>query len=120
MELFGITQVALDAALRGANQRNTVIANNIANANVAGFKRSDVDFTSGLRRALSNGDLNTLSNLTPAVSVDSSSSMRVDGNNVDIDREATSLAQNSLTYNALIAITGKRLQAMSSLITQAR
>ena len=36
----------------------------------------------------------------PRMGTDGSSIMRADGNNVDVDREATNLAENQLFYSA--------------------
>ena len=46
--------------------------------------------------------------------------MRVDGSNVDVDREATHLAENQLMYSALMGVVTKQLQTMSQTITGAR
>ncbi len=51
---------------------------------------------------------------------DTLSAMRVDGNNVDVDREATYLAQTQLQYSALMGVVTKNLTTMSSIITGAR
>ena len=51
---------------------------------------------------------------------DTLSAMRVDGNNVDVDREATYLAQTQLQFSALMAVVTKNLTTMSSIITGAR
>jgi flagellar basal-body rod protein FlgB len=120
MELFGITQVALEAAVRGAAVRREALVHNLANANTPGFKRSDVDFQSQLQRAIATGDVRALQRFQPSAQVDSTSSMRVDGNNVDIDREATYSAENSLNYNALVAIAGKRMKITANLLQQVR
>ncbi len=42
MGLFDVTSSALEVAIRGTEQRQTVLANNLANVNTPGFKRSDV------------------------------------------------------------------------------
>ena len=46
--------------------------------------------------------------------------MRVDGNNVDVDKEATDLAQTQLLNQALMGVVTKNLTTMSSLISGAR
>jgi flagellar basal body rod protein FlgB len=46
--------------------------------------------------------------------------MRVDGNNVDVDRESTYLAETQLQYQALMAVVTKNLTTMSGIITGAR
>ena len=44
MGLIDGTQLIIAQAMNGAAARQQVLANNIANANTAGFTRSDVDF----------------------------------------------------------------------------
>ncbi len=121
MELFDVTQKALEVALHGTEKRQSVIANNLANINTPGFKRSDVEFGDALAQALQfSGTAEAVGAVTPIVKTDNVSSMRVDGNNVDIDREASYLAQNQLQFSALMSVTTKNLQTMSNIITGAR
>jgi len=47
---------ALERALDGATLRHEALANNIANVNTPGFKRSDVGFSGRLDGALAEGD----------------------------------------------------------------
>ena len=89
MELFDTTLVGLERAMSGSALRQQVIANNIANANTPGYKRSDVDFhvgaRAGVRRTADREPMDQTDVL--ASQADSTSAMRVDGNNVDIDSE---------------------------------
>ncbi len=50
---------------------------------------------------------------------DSSTSMRADGNNVDVDSESANLAKNQLLFDSVMAIDTKRLHAMDTAITGA-
>ena len=45
MSILDSTQLTLMRAISGATLRNTVLSNNIANADTPGFQPSDVDFT---------------------------------------------------------------------------
>lgn len=121
MELFDVTQRALEVALHGSEMRQTVIANNLANVNTPGFKRSDVSFGPQLAQALElGGSADEIGDVSPTQTVESSTSMRQDGNNVDVDREANNLAQTQLHFSALMAVVTKNLSTMSQLITGAR
>jgi len=85
------------------------------------FKRSDVEFGPALAEALQfNGTNSAVGAVTPVVKTDTLSAMRVDGNNVDVDREATYLAQAQLQFSALMSVVTKNLTTMSSIITGAR
>jgi flagellar basal-body rod protein FlgB len=102
---------ALQNALDYGSAQISAIANNMSNVNTPGYKRKDVSFSQALDDA--SGDLTNVNMQktdprhldiedTPAQSftyvTDSSGSMRVDGNNVDIDAESSRLAAASIYY----------------------
>ncbi|NLP43300.1 MAG: flagellar basal body rod protein FlgB [Peptococcaceae bacterium] len=103
----------LEGGLRGLDLRHKVLADNIANIDTPNFKRSDVNFEQILRSAMtgetgglelkrtSDRHLPGLVLSNQFVQIDNTTTMRNDGNNVDIDLEMTRLAQNTLHYNAL-------------------
>jgi flagellar basal-body rod protein FlgB len=119
--MLDLVQRALDAS----SLSHSVIANNIANVDTPGFKRSEVVFNEQLKSAIqarqnesSQLGLATtdprhialdgvpaLSSIQPKVTTDLSSSLRNDGNNVDIDTEVSLLAQNTVWYQTLSQIT---------------
>jgi flagellar basal-body rod protein FlgB len=121
MGLFDVTSAALDVAIRGTEQRQTVLSNNLANVNTPGFKRSDVSFQGALASALSssNGDPASVEETPFTTTTDSSTSMRADGNNVDVDQESANLSENQLLFDSVMAIQTKRLHTMDSAITGA-
>jgi flagellar basal-body rod protein FlgB len=95
-----------------ASLRHQVIANNIANVNTPGFKRSDVVFASELENAIRqldqspgakpiSGGSDPLAQVLPRVVQERNTSSRLDGNNVDIDVEMAELGRNTLWYNAV-------------------
>lgn len=113
MGVFDTTQLGLEQAISGAALRQRAIANNIANANTAGYKRVDVDFHSALDQALSAPDPKAkLKSLAFETTTDTSSSTRADGNNVDIDAEMANLSQNSLEYQSLVQVARARMQML--------
>ena len=109
----------MDKALDASWQRETVISNNIANADTPGYKRSDVKFQDILLDAL---DSTKYKNLDMAVksqnynddSLDGEVYLdypqydyRLDTNNVDVDNENVEYAGEQLRYQALTtAISG--------------
>ena len=121
MGLFDVTSSALDVAIRGTEARQTVLANNLANVNTPGFKRSDVSFQGALASALgsANGNAASVSDVGLTTTTDNSTSMRADGNNVDVDVESANLSKNQLLFDSVIAIQTKRLHTMDTAITQA-
>jgi flagellar basal-body rod protein FlgB len=112
--LFDLTQLVLERAMSGAALRQTVLADNLANANTPGFKRSDVDFQDTLAQAL--GGAHPLAAVDFAPQQDTSTSQRADGNNVDVDVEMANLSQNSVGYQALVAVAHTRLAQLQSVI----
>jgi flagellar basal-body rod protein FlgB len=113
VSLFDNTQLALERAISGAAMRQEVLANNLANAETPGFKRSDVDFQSTLAQAMKSGDANAIESTTFSPEVDQTT-MRADGNGVDIDVESANMAKNGLNYEALIGVAKARIQILES------
>jgi flagellar basal-body rod protein FlgB len=110
MGLFDLTDLALQRGLSGAGHRQQLLANNLANVNTPGYKRSDVDFQSSLASALSQNDPATaLDAMDFAPQVDSSTSMRADGNNVSADQELASMTENATQYEAMAAVEKSKL-----------
>ncbi len=119
-----------EKALDAAWIRNEVIAQNIANVDTPGYKRSTVAFEEYLESASKKNGFkgNTTSsrhvqigknsdNAKIRVSEDNSNlSTRLDGNNVDIETEMASLAKNDIRYNALVqSISGSYQRIMSAI-----
>jgi flagellar basal-body rod protein FlgB len=110
MGLFDITDLALQQGLSGAGHRQQLLANNLANVNTPGFKRSDLDFQSSLASALSSDDPTTaVDSVDFTPQVDTTSSMRADGNNVSADQELSNMTENAVQYEALAAVEKARL-----------
>jgi flagellar basal-body rod protein FlgB len=113
MGLFDITDLVLQRGLEGASLRQQVLANNLANANTAGFKRSDVDFQSALASAIGDGSSESgLESLDFQPQTDTTSTMRADGNNVDFDQENSNLTENAVEYQALLSVAHARMQML--------
>ncbi len=111
MSVLDTTQLALTRAISGATLRNSVLANNIANADTPGFQPSDVDFHGALASALGEGPgavqaLGFEPEQGPTVA------LRADGNGVDAEAESAKLAENGLELSALVQVAGARVQIM--------
>jgi flagellar basal-body rod protein FlgB len=114
--LFDVTQIALERALSGSAQRQQLLADNVANANTPGYKRSDIDFHGQLAAALAGGSSVDSLSFTPQT--DTATSLTADGNNVDIDSEMSNLSQNALDYQSLVEVANARLKMLSVAIGQ--
>lgn len=93
------TSRLLEQGLKAATLRHEVTANNIANMDTPGFKRSRVEFERQLAQALESGqDPQTVQ---PQIVVEQDRSANPNGNNVDVEAEMARLAENQLWYAAL-------------------
>jgi flagellar basal-body rod protein FlgB len=113
--LFDLTDLVVQRGLQGSALRQQVLANNLANANTAGFKRSDVDFQSSLASALGTGDPEqAVQGLAFAPQTDTTTAMTADGNNVDTDTEMADLTQNAVEYETLAAVEQQRFATIKT------
>jgi len=106
--LTDVTSTALAKTLDAAAARQRAIANNIANVETPGYKRSYVAFEDELRRVMderTGDDLReSLGELTPVTQTDVLSPAREDGNNVNIDAEIADMAKNTIKYRAAVTL----------------
>ena len=119
----------LTRGLDVAALRQKVTANNIANLNTPGFKRSYVLFGEELEKArgklpLARTDARHYpgrpGETDPRVQKEQHTSRRSDGNNVDLDQEMLDMVTNQLRYNALIQTISGRLAAWRYVINEGR
>jgi len=109
--------------------RSKVIANNIANINTKNYKKFYVTFEEtlndnmGVNTMKTNNDKHIQSGSGSGdikVLRDENTSMRQDGNNVDIDVEMTDQAANTLMYNALVSQVNSKLTLESYIVNGGR
>ncbi len=114
--------------------RRNVIADNIANVNVPHFKRSEVSFEAQLRRVFEsekyvkeNAIPAKLSrerhipffrkmnykDVQPKAHIDYLSTMRNDGNNIDMEHEMSRAVENQLRFQALSTLTQSHFKMMN-------
>lgn len=123
----------LEKAMDGSAKQHTVISNNIANVNTPGFKKSQVSFQDELGQALA--PTKQLKRTNPkhfpaadegsdappfTVTRITSTSLRNDGNNVDIDIEQVTLAENNLYFNSLAQLLSSQLALLRHSISEGR
>jgi len=71
--------------------RQKLVASNIANADTPGYHTKDINFEQEFHSLIAGGSPNTIEVTGLEV--------KHDGNNVDLDREARLLSENSLRFN---------------------
>ena len=127
----------LDAALRFQQealnlraQRQEVLAANIANADTPGYQARDIDFASELKKVMQRGrDATSVVALTmtstqhiPAQALTPPTAERIpdqpslDGNTVDMDRERTQFADNSLQYQMSLSALSGQIKGMMNVL----
>ena len=131
---WGKTSYLLKKAMDVEVFRRGVIADNIANVNVPHFKRSEVSFEAQLRRVL-DSEKYVQKNEVPAkmthfrhipffrkldyksvqprAHIDYLSSMRNDGNNIDMEHEMSQATENQLRFQALTALAQSHFRKMN-------
>ena len=116
----------LDKAADASWKRETLIANNIANADTPGYKRQDIDFQTALKNELGRYKYTSLDHkvknadlteLNPMVYTDHGGySYRLDDNNVDPDTEQVELASEQIKYQALTTSITSEFQRLQSVL----
>jgi flagellar basal-body rod protein FlgB len=91
--------------------RQKMVASNIANIDTPGYKTQDVDFQTEFAKLLNGTSSGSIQAQEPT-------GLRVknDGNNVDIDREARLLSENSIRFSAASNLLKGQLRMLKSAI----
>ncbi|MGV7931005.1 MAG: flagellar basal body rod protein FlgB [Spirochaetota bacterium] len=126
------TNYLLERGLDVESTRRNVIANNIANVDVPHFKRSEVNFESELQRVIrekadpSNRFQARMTDerhipfhverdvrgVRPRINLDYSTTLRNDGNNVDIEKETVDAAKTQMRYNAYVNMLNQNYKVL--------
>jgi flagellar basal-body rod protein FlgB len=130
-QIFDKTTDALAAALNFRSIRHNVTASNIANAETPGYKAKVVDFEDALARAIDLEGLNKgadpddLAMGTGAISHSRADiydnpevNVTNDQNTVDLEKEMSSLQENSILYKAALQLINKKLGSMRYAVTE--
>ncbi|AEY66586.1 flagellar basal body rod protein FlgB [Clostridium sp. BNL1100] len=125
----------LEKSLNASWARNEVISQNLANVDTPNYKRKDVTFEEYLNDSLDSKKLEgittderhipikskNIDKIKPEITQDNSdTSMRIDGNNVDIDSEMAYLAKNTIQYNSLIQMINNNYSKIKNVISEGR
>ncbi len=122
-------------AVRLRQQRQEVLASNIANADTPNYKARDFDFGSALQEAMGNGhkhlpdtNLATTSARHIPGSAQSTASAgllyrqplqpSLDGNTVDMDVERVQFADNTMKYQTDLTIISQRIKGLMAALQQ--
>ncbi len=120
--IFDNTSLLLEKAASGASRRQDMIAGNLANVNTPGYIRRDISFKDQLASAIKNNGAESpaervsIARTVAQTYMDNSMPLRLDGNNVDVDMEMASLAENQIEYNAYTRLLTDKISIMRSVI----
>jgi len=120
-------------ALNLRAQRQEILSANIANADTPGYQARDIDFASQLQKVMAAGRANGSGmslELTNQRHIPASTSAgadldlmyripdqpSMDGNTVDMDRERTNFADNSVRYQTDLTVLGGQVKGMMSVL----
>ena len=118
----------IKSGIKASNVRAKTIANNMANINTKDYKKFNVVFEENLKKENNSSGLelkrtnsahfasSNSENDNISIEQDNSTSMRSDGNNVDLDIEKVNQAANTLKYNALITNINNKFNDLKTVI----
>ncbi|MEN6613739.1 MAG: flagellar basal body rod protein FlgB [Armatimonadota bacterium] len=119
-----IASTVLSKSLDASASRQKSIANNIANVETPGYKRSYVDFETALKRIMDlkggHDKRQSLRELEPVRRTDVVSPAKPDGNNVNIDAEIADLAKTQGTYKAATTLLEAKIALLRTAIKEGK
>lgn len=132
--LFDKTTGALGTALNMRLIKHNVTSSNIANAETPGYHAKKIDFEEALARALDIDGLRGMSTssaehftvggksarVRPDIYENPEGAINNDGNSVDLEREMSNLAENTIMYKAAMQLINKKLAALRYAASEGR
>ncbi|MGY3837341.1 flagellar basal body rod protein FlgB [Bacillus atrophaeus] len=126
MDLFSGTIQNLENALGRVNVKQKVITNNIANIDTPNYKAKKVSFQN-----LLNQESSRLESVKTdyrhvdfsdegsngSIVANTNTAYQQNGNNVDIDKEMTDLAENQINYQALVERMSGKFNSLKTVLT---
>lgn len=120
-ELFAPHLNNLGDALDRASKRHALLTGNLANANTPGYKRKDSDFNIILDAESNQADVRMKEMRERRQQMLSDrTSIRIDGSNVDLEREVMSIAETELRYQALTDMTSQYFSGLKNVIREGK
>lgn len=117
----------LNKGLDGLWLRQQVTMENVANYSTPGYKSKFVDFESFLKSNLESSDGKSSSEINNhirssniAIEENDNLSLRLDGNNVDLEKENLQLAQTQLQYMYTVSEINSYFSKLKSVISEGK
>lgn len=122
-------------ALGLLNQRQEILASNIANADTPGYLARDIDFSSQLKKAVDKSQpamapltltMTTQRHISATAPAMHNNELlyrvpdqpSADGNTVDMDRERVNFVDNNIKYQSSLTMLGSEIKNMMNVISQ--
>ncbi len=106
----------LEAGMKAEWLRQQTIANNIANINTPGFRRSDVKFEEVLNEMLLKKESPEPDSIKPEIYQPQNTPLNEFDNDVSLDTEIGEMIKNSVKHKAYMLILKKKYQQMDAAI----
>lgn len=100
--------------MRGSMQRQTLLTNNLANADTPGYQPQDLDFQQTLAGALQSGEPLDQVSFQPFTATQVNGP---DGNGVDAEQTSAEVAENGMLYQQIVQIAAAREGILQSAIS---
>jgi flagellar basal-body rod protein FlgB len=100
----------IESGIRAEVLRQKSIANNIANMNTPGYRRTDVQFEELLEKEIGKGKRGDVRDLTGEVFKPMSTKVKGNGNDVSLEMEVGQMVKNSLRHQAYTNMLKKKYQ----------
>lgn len=124
MTLFDKTVDTLSKSLDLQLVRQSVISDNIANAETPGFKARRVEFEKELQQAVEASDFGIsgpeIQKVQPTIIQEPNSELGQDLNTVDMDREMAAMTKNDIQYAAGTQLINKKFFFLKYAIGEGR
>ena len=114
LPISDVSTRALQAALKGLDERQRVIADNVANVETPGFRAGVVNFEDSLRTALTEGG--DVSGAATTVT-SSQAPTRLNGNNVNLDMEMVAQSESLLRTQLVVAALNSKYSMLRTAIS---
>lgn len=119
--LFDKMVTMLSNRLDYRNKRHNVVVSNIANIDTPGFKPSEVTFRDEFDKAGQLTMKTTHAKHIPPTSTESVSyEVTASEENVKIDTEMSSLAENNLMYNATVEMLARKFRGLNTVLKETK
>ena len=115
--LFPSHLADLQKGLDLSAKRQGLLMDNLANANVPGYKRRDMDFNVTLQGEMDKG---FGFDGPDGMADENENSVRVDGSSVDPEQEAMGIAQTELRFSTISDLTAGYFSGLKSAIREGR